>query len=177
MSAILVLALLQSGSLPADADPLAPARQGKLQCTLPDPVKKSCMAISRYVPDGERRYLNITRSLISGAPDVILEFRFPTVIEGGAACGIMARSELDEAILTVDGVPASEELRKQVVGSMLPQLEPDFGKRACTRIRDERALLFQYLEIDGEPRPQHRMRVSWVDATEGYRLRIGSEPD
>lgn len=173
---MILLALLQV-STAAAADPLAPARQGKLQCTLPDPVKKSCMAISRYEPDGERSYLNITQSLISGEPNMMLEFKSPTVIEGDAACGIMDRREMDEAILTASGAPVPSALRKQITDSIIAQVEADLGKKACTRIRREGGVLLQYLEMNGEPRPQHTMRVSLIDPAEGYRLRIGSEPD
>ncbi|WP_423602910.1 hypothetical protein [Sphingomonas sp. MS122] len=172
-----ILALLQATAAPDAADPLAPAREGKLQCTLPDPVKKSCMALSRYVPDGDRRYLNITRSLMGKKPEMILEFKSPTVIEGNAACGIMARSEMDEAIIYVDGIEAPVEVRKPITDSLLAQVEGHLGKKACQRIRRDGDGLVQEVEIDGQPTPENTMRVSWVDPTEGYRLRMGLEPD
>jgi hypothetical protein len=177
VSAAILLALLQTTTTAADLDPLAPARAGKLQCTLPDPVEKSCMALSRYVLEGEGRYLNITRSLMGENPEMTLEFKSPTVIEGNAACGIMARSEMDEAIVYVDGVEAPAEVRKPITDGMLAYAQRHLGKKACQRIRRVGDGLVQEVEIDGQPTPENTMRVSWVDPAEGYRLRVGLEPD
>lgn len=170
MTTLILLALLQATAAPADADPLAPARQGKLQCMAPDRARKACTALNHYVPDGERRYRNTTRALLTLKPLVTLEITVSSTIEGDAYCGTVTRADLEAATVFLGKAEAPDSLRKRVIDATLSSIRSDLGKKACSRVRPDGDLLLQKSEVDGVSRPDLMMRFIWVDPEEGYRL-------
>lgn len=162
--------LLLAGLALAAQDPLAPARDGKLQCTMPDRVKKTCIAISRYVPLSETHYRNETRLLLSVDPLTVLEMTAPTDIEGGAACGVLRRDYLADARVWIAGKRLPAAAAEPIIAEMARLTTADIGKRICTTTRPVGDMMVQESAVDGVPNPDASLPFIWIGPDEGYML-------
>ncbi|NML05322.1 hypothetical protein [Sphingomonas sp. G-3-2-10] len=160
----LLLAALTGQSAP---DPLAPAREGKLQCTAPNVAKKKCLAMSRYsaTPGG---YRNTTIVVISAAPLITMELASDARIVGDAVCAQLRHEDILAATIAVEGqaMPAADAA--PLIDRMAGGMKEMFGKTVCSRFRVEGEAMVSEAEIDGAPQPDMTMKFIWVGPEDGY---------
>jgi hypothetical protein len=168
---MLLLALLATAAPAQDApvDPLAPAREGKIQCTVPNVEKKTCAAITTYTPTASG-YLNETEMLVSPAPLITARISAPLTIEGDAACGITKAEDFAAAQVMQDGKTWSAEQAKPILDQMMAVLAPYFGKKSCARIKTVNGALVQESDMDGVAQPQFTVPMLWISPADGYRI-------
>jgi len=171
ITAIALLAMTAS-------DPLAPAREGKLQCHSPDLERRTCGAIAEYAPLADGKWRNIATVRIASAPEIIMHGESTVEVEDEAICGVVSRAELITWKVTVDGVamPAPE------ARAILDQVADRFaslgalGTKSCTRYRPDGDGLLAEMVIDGKPRPEASQRVIWVRPADGYQVGAARPP-
>lgn len=170
-AAILFLAISIGQSAP---DPLAPAREGKLQCTAPNLAKKKCLAMSRYTPLASGGYRNTTTVIISAEPLITMEIAADATVDGGAVCGILRHEDILAATIAVGGQTMSTADAAPLIDRMANGMKDSFGKKVCTRFRAEGDVMVSEAEIDGTPQPDMTLKFLWVRPEDGYT--VGWEP-
>jgi hypothetical protein len=166
LEALLILAAASGQT----ADPLAPAREGKVQCVSPNVEKKTCMAIATYDVRVDGSYDAVTIALISPAPMITMETRSTGKIENGAVCGLIKRDDYANSVFMLDGKPADASVAEAVKAQMLPALASMEGKNGCSRERAEGGLQVAEITLDGVARPELTQRLIWVKPDQGYKL-------
>jgi hypothetical protein len=166
----LVILLAVAGPATPAADPLAPARAGKIQCIAPNKPKKSCIGLGTYTvrPDGS--FDAVMNVIVSPTPRITMETRSTGKVEGDAVCSTVLKQEYAEAKITIDGAPAEEATAQAIRGQIVGAVAPLEGKKACSREVPEGELSRVDVTVDGTARPELTQRVIWVRPDEGYTL-------
>ena len=162
---ILLLAVPQTA-----ADPLAPARAGKLQCANPNVEKKTCMGLTSYKLNGDGSFETTTTLLIAPQPPITMEVKSTGKLVGDQFCAPIRKEDIEAATFKMDGAPldatTAGTIRAQILGSVTPML----GKMGCTRETPDGAVLKAEVTLDGIARPELTQRVLWVKPEDGYKL-------
>ena len=89
------------------ADPLGPAREGRLQCHSPGAARKTCGAIATYSFAADGTISNQAEVMLNPSPLIVMRDQIPVVVRDGAVCGPLTGLEgegwLAEAF--IDGRP------------------------------------------------------------------------
>lgn len=162
----LVLALASAAPLQSD-DPLAPALEGMVQCVGFNPAHRTCMGISRYDFDGGRIRIR-TELLIAASPEIVMIVTGPVTMRGAEVCETIP--DYGDSTLTVDGQPASDDIRQAVISQMNAATGAYRGQQACsTNVPDGDAWRAE-ASINGRRRPELDQPFIWVSPSDGYRL-------
>lgn len=170
MFEMLLLLLTAGQSQAAIADPLAPAREGKIQCLAPNKEKKSCIGIASYtvLPDGS--FDTAARVLIAPMPAIVMETRSSGKKEGDALCSIIRRQDYAGARISIEGAPADAVTGEAIRSQLLSAIATLDGKKACSHIVPEGEVLRIDVTVEGTARPDLTQRAIWVRPDEGYKL-------
>lgn len=165
MIELLVALLATAGA--QSADPLAPARAGKIQCIGPNTEKKTCIGTATYVvrPDGS--YDVATTIMINPTPLITMETRSSGKVEGGAVCGVVRKADYEAASFTMDGKPADEAVANAIRGQLLAAVAAMDGKNGCSVEKADGTL---EVTLDGAARPDLNQKGRWVSPGEGYKI-------
>lgn len=165
---MITLALTLALAVPAPieaADPLAPARDGKLQCHTPDKARKTCSALAGYTFAADGTIANQAEVMLNPSPLIIMRDEAPVVVRDAAVCGPMVGFE--DAVFTIDGQPADPAtagmIRAQVTAAF-----SQLGTEGCTRYSPQGEGWLAEVSIDGQPRAEFNQPVIWVSPSEGY---------
>lgn len=162
----MLMALTQSAP-----DPLAPARQGKLQCYSPDPVRKTCSAIAGYTPLADGKWSNVATVLIDPDQEVVMESVTRVHLEGEAVCGAITRSDMMAGTLSVRGKRLTEEQARPLLERIAQAFDAAgvLEKSACTTYVPQGDALRAVYLLDGKPLEPFQ-KVIWIDPNDGYRV-------
>lgn len=168
---MITLALTVALAAPAPmqaADPLAPAREGRLQCHEPDAARKACAALAGYTFAADGTILNQAEVMLNPSPLIVMRDEEPVVVRDGAVCGRMTGFE--DTVFTVDGEPADPALAEALRGQVAAAFA-ELGTEGCTRYTPQGEGWLAEVSIDGAPRPEFNQRVIWVSPSDGYAVR------
>ncbi|WP_109807968.1 hypothetical protein [Sphingosinithalassobacter portus] len=163
----ILIALLGAQSVD---DPLAPAREGKLQCYSPDTAAKTCQALAGYELAEDGTYRNTATVLIAPTPAVTMTTVSPVTVKDGAVCGYNRVEDLEASEISVDAMPIPEAQASAVRAQIIQALAPMIGPELCTRYTPDGDGLRAEVSFDGVARPEFNTRVIWVSPDEGYRV-------
>lgn len=164
-------ALLLFASLAGEtADPLAPAREGKIQCVTPDRVKKTCSAITSYAAKADGSWRGTSSVMLPPAPQMTLITESDLNVEDGAICGLILREDFEASKMLMNGTPMPPEQAQPIIAQLLMFVAPMIGQKACTRVRPEADVLVSETTLNGVARPELAQRFIWVKPDEGYRV-------
>jgi hypothetical protein len=166
------LVLLAAVPITPGDDPLAPARAGQIQCTMPDPVKRTCFAMTRYLPVSETVIRSLTRFIVSPEPAISVEMAADGMIEDGAVCGTLRREDVASARVFVGTAQMSAGDAAPMVEHLLTGTVDGFGKKICTRFSVDGDMMVADATIDGVARPDMRLKFMWVKPEDGYVLGV-----
>ncbi|MDQ0250899.1 hypothetical protein J2W22_002963 [Sphingomonas kyeonggiensis] len=167
ITSLLLLALAAAGQT---ADPLAPAREGKTQCVVPNAEKKTCLGTTRYKISGAS-YESTTQLFLAPTPLITMEVRTKGAIKDGQLCETISLADFQGGTVLVNGAPADEATATAVKSQMVAAISPLDGKAACTTIKPaEGGLLTNELTIDGAVRADLSQKFIWVGDKDGYKL-------
>jgi hypothetical protein len=169
IAALLLAGLLAGQSAPATpADPLAPAREGKLRCVAPNPARLTCRTIIRYQVADDGSFDATVAGLVSGDSGILLRYKTFGRIEEGGVCVMIRASDFQNGMLLSNGkrmAPnADQAMRLQVLNSV----QPLQGKKRCTQDRTEDGTTRMIVTLDGVAHPELTQPVAWVARSEGY---------
>jgi hypothetical protein len=168
---MIILPLLLALTAQADpgADVLAPARQGMLRCTSPDPAQKTCSALTQFTfrPDGS---FDADVTGVGGPAGIQVQYRVAGKLVDGAACFTHRANTLAEARFTKPGArlaPSLQDTLRAQLGAGLALLN---GKQRCYRDRVEAGQLVSRTTLDGIAHPDLDRPVRWVSPDEAYKV-------
>lgn len=166
LNALLLLAAAASGN----ADPLAEARAGKIQCISPNRAAKTCMGLGSFSVNKDGTYNSRFTMLIAPSPQITVEVRAPGTVEDGQVCNVARRSDYENATVLMDGAPANPLVAQAILGQLTNAVSSLEGKKACARNREDGDTMIAEAFVDGTARPDLNQRYIWVKASEGFRL-------
>jgi hypothetical protein len=167
----LVLPLLMAGAPEAaDADPLARARAGEMQCDGPDVAHRTCKAISTYVFAADGAVTNQSESLISASGPMIMRTTSRVSVRDGAVCGPVSGEDIDQAQLVFAGRPINGQQADQVKAQLKSGLGPMLGAEICTRFSPaENNGYTTRVTVNGQAAPPDAgVQVIWIKPGDGW---------
>src|SRR5688572_15156607 len=101
---------LAAGSV---AEQMAPARQGMLQCQMPDHLFRTCASLSKVVATGPQTYRIETSMLVDPNGPVVVTFKSQVTVHGEEICDKMNPADISAASVTSAGklLPAARAAR------------------------------------------------------------------
>lgn len=165
-----LLLLAATAAAGQTADPVAPARQGKIQCVLPNQDKKTCLGMTSYRISGDG-YESATRLFLAPTPLITMEIRTRGTVKDGQFCETISLADFQNGKVLVNGAPADEATSSAVKSQMAAAVSSLDGKASCTAIKPaEGGLLLNELTIDGAVRSDLSQKFVWVGDKDGYKL-------
>jgi len=172
---ILMLAAIAASTTPAApassvaADPLAPARAGKLLCQTPNAAAKTCRMLTEYSFGADGHITNRYEVMLSNSPWLNVRLSAPVVVKDGAVCGPLNGTEKAEVF--AEGKPADAETTAKIREGLRQLYGPFEGKEACTAYRANGDAYDAALSIGGVSSKGPPERVIWVDRADGWAVK------
>lgn len=150
------------------ADPLAEARAGALECLGPNQIVRTCEGITayRFLDSGEILADGIM--LISAEPHMVVYSTNNVYLRDDQVCGRVSREEIDAMHFAVNGAAAPQELTLM----MRDALEQELAgiETLCVRYTADGDALAAAVFADGDLREDMGDRVIWIRPEDGYVL-------
>lgn len=168
----LLFLMLALAAPQADADPMAPAKDGKMQCHAPDDAAKTCRSLASYTPLPDGSYRNDATLLISPAGPITLKTTGVVRVKNGAICGRLTDKQVTNAKLFYAGQPMPAAQANALMERIDAAMDPFIGKQICTSYAPgDNGLLTASATIDGVAAPERTQKVRWVSAADGYQVK------
>lgn len=172
---ILMLAAMAASTTPAStapsviADPLAPARAGKLLCQTPDAAAKTCLMLTDYSFGADGQITNRYEVMLTKSPWLTVRVSAPVTVKDGAVCGLLEGTEKAEVF--TEGKPADAETTAKIRDGLKQLYSPFEGKDACTSYTANGDVYDAALTIGGVASKGLPERVIWVDRADGWAVK------
>jgi hypothetical protein len=160
----LIVAAAVLGAAPED--PVAPARQGLVQCYAPDPARKTCRSIGGYSFQPDGAILNSASVLISPSPLIVMRTVAPVQIKTGAICGRISQTDVDQASFTYEGKPLEGDGAARLRGAIGGAMSPLLGHEICTAFVADGDVLSGQVSLDGVRKADMDQKVLWVSPSD-----------
>jgi hypothetical protein len=161
--------LLLLGALAGqEADPLAPAHEGTMQCIAPDVARRTCKSLVRYTMRGDGGFDALVTGVVSTEPVAMLEYRTSGTIQEGAICSVIRPIDLRDGKLSRDGAPLAPAIEAQLRARVMEAVQPLAGRKRCYRLRFDGIEYQSDVTIDGLVRLDLSQRSIWVRQDDGY---------
>ncbi len=155
-----------------DPNPLAPARDGQVQCYTPDVERRVCRAIGAYRFEADGRITNDAENMLGADPRIILHASSEVDVKDNAVCASGVFEDRHIHSIEVNGVPLEGELfasvRSEVAARMREAIGP--GEYCSTYHPKPDGVLRALVTVDGVPRPDAEDTVLWVRREDGWRV-------
>ena len=153
------------------ADPLAPAREGKYQCVVPNQEKKTCAGTTRYKLGPNGAYDATTQLFLATTPLITMEIRTNGTVKDGQTCETIKLAEFENGTVMLNGQPADAPTATAVKSQMTAAVQALDGKTACSVFKpDADGMMRNEVSIDGAARPDLSQKFIWVSEKDGYSL-------
>jgi hypothetical protein len=162
--------LLAAATPQAAADPLAPARAGKLQCANPNVEKKTCMGLTRYTVKADGSFESATTLVVAPQPLITMDVKSTGMVRDGALCSPIRKADFEAATFQMDGKPAEAAMATAIRDQVVASIAPLADKMGCGRETPDGASFKVEVTINGVPHPEMTQRGLWVRPDEGYKL-------
>ncbi|MEP9360472.1 hypothetical protein [Sphingomonas sp. KR3-1] len=168
---IFSLLLLATAATGPAADPLAPAREGKYQCVVPNLEKKTCLGTTSYKPGADGSYESTTQLFLAPTPLITMELHTRGGTKDGKLCETIKLADFQAGIVYLNGKPADDATSNAVKSQMTAAVSALDGKAACSEFKPaDGGLLLNEVSIDGTARADLSQKFIWVSAKDGYSL-------
>jgi hypothetical protein len=160
-------------TLAATADPLAPARQGQVQCYDPVPAQKLCRAIGSYAFGADGSIISLAMTRLQDAPVIVMFARNRVVIRDGKECSVEDLKAADIEKIEIDGQPlpaaALDAVRPQIIAGLPDVLKS--GQPLCsTYPAGTEGAMTVTVEVGGVAHPELTATVLWVNPADGWKV-------
>jgi hypothetical protein len=154
----------------APADPLAPARAGKVQCYQPNMIRKTCHSIGAYSFEAGGKIANKAQILIPAQVPLVMTVTSPVVVRGQAVCGALRAQDFATATFTANDQPLTDESTRKLREAVAAAMTSMLGKDVCTTVVGTGDSLRAEASIDGVAKPELTQDMLWVAPADGYRV-------
>jgi hypothetical protein len=169
---LLTLLLAVAGQAGPDAgpgDPLAPARDGAVQCFAPDVAKRTCKSIAGYAFSPDGRVENHAEVLVSPGGPLVMTTTSPVQVREGAVCGPVRAEDIDRGEIAMAGRPLGGEQARRIKEQVKGQLGQLLNMEVCTRFEPNAQGWTTRVSVNGQPAPEMSDgALIWVRPGEGW---------
>ena len=151
------------------ADQMAPARQGMLQCQMPDMLFKTCASLTKVATAGADSYGLETSLLVNPQGPVVAVIHSTVRVEGEEICDKNDPADVAAATIMLDGKPLPAAGAAPHIAKLKRTLATFSNKLVCTRIVDgEGGTLKVQGRVQGVRIPALDYDMIWVDPKDGW---------
>lgn len=155
-----------------DADPLEPARAGKVQCYDPIIAEKTCRAMGAYRFGADGEIWNDAQSVVNDTPHIVLRATTRVYVRDDAECAKSDNLAEEITAIEVDGAALTgaqyDAIRKQAAEAMSATIG---NGELCTVYHPKPdGSLRAIASLNGVARPDLESVVRWVNPAD-WRLR------
>ena len=165
-----LLIALASVAAGQTTDPLAPAREGKLQCIVPNTEKKTCMGLATYTMRADGSYDSVTTTALAPTPLITMETRISGKIENGQVCNTIRTADLTGSDFKMDGAPMDPAMAEGIKAQIVAAVGAMDGKKACSTESADGDVRVAAITVDGVRHPELDQRFIWVGPADGYKV-------
>jgi hypothetical protein len=156
------------------ADPLAPVREGKIQCTTPDPARKTCSGFTwaSILPDGRLRERTV--HTLGNSPVYATESVTVSTLENGQFCARITMDDINNARIVRASAPhAAVNDRNLYIIFKQGMVDALLGKKYCAQVyrNSDTGDWMSVGTLDGEFAGELMILFSWISPGDGYRLK------
>jgi hypothetical protein len=164
---MIVIALALAAS--SVAHQMQPAKQGLLQCQMPDVLFKTCFSLSKVVQTGPTTYRFETRMLIRPDDPVVMAIDQLATVQGQEVCARLALSDLSKATIMLGGKKLPAASAAPYLSLLRRQYAAVQGKLICTEIiPNEQGMERVIARVDGKRFPAADYAMKWVSPEDGW---------
>ena len=142
------LFLLASSATGFGTEMLTEILAGKVLCSNPDLVTKTCSSIASFSIAQNGVVTETTELLISPNQRSTLEMSSTVVIDGATNCGAITLAEMKKGRLRINGMPLPPDRNEIALSKILEKLGPMAGRKTCDVLRVEAGQLLKYGQVD-----------------------------
>lgn len=156
------------------ADPLAPARAGKIQCLDPDPAARTCRGMAWFDLRGDGSVVARQIIIFNNLPAYAAEARFRVKREGAALCGTLSDAEMASHRVVSSRAPCAPARDDRIVILFREEMLATLWNRKLCSYHYERAgddLQQEVGTVDGVFAGELMSLYSWIDPKAGWRLK------
>lgn len=168
-----VCAAIMFAAAPAfaqDNDPLAPARQGQIQCYEPDVARKTCQSIGSFEFGENGVIQNTAAVLVMPNPVVIMRTVSPVTVRDGGICGPLRLDDINRAQFAINGRPATDTDTQNLRAQFAQQLSPLINVETCISLTPVDGGFRADTAMNGRVRPELAQRLIWIHPDDGYAI-------
>jgi hypothetical protein len=148
----------------------AQSRAGKMLCSNPEMASKTCSTIATYKFLEKGEFVQTAELVLSIDPPITLEMTASGDVVGGATCGTIELSDMQQGKLRINGSLLAPVQNEEAIGKIVEKLAPMAGRRTCEALRMEADQLMKYGQVDGIDVNLPGKPVRWISSDEGYRV-------
>jgi len=153
-------------------DPLAPAREGLVQCYGVHVERKTCDGIGAYSVGQDGVLTNNSMNVMSVEPLVLMRATSKVYVRGEAECSMVTDPASMIVGLEVDGAALEGEqfeiLRQEIAAGLKANLGT--GEFCTTYHPGQNGLLRATVTVNGVEKPQVENTALWVRPEDGWRV-------
>lgn len=176
--AILLAAAAHVAPVPVSGtDYSAAIHAGKLLCSKPDPVSKTCSNLDRFTEAADGTLTDTGETLLSPMPLVTLETSAIVHVNGATNCGMLELADLQKGIVRVNGELLPPDRNAFAIGKIVEAMGSLAGHKVCETLRVDGGQLIKSATIEGTEAKIPDAPVAWVAASDGYKVGAPPAPD
>ncbi len=174
--AILLAAATPAAGAAPPTDYLAGIRAGRLLCSHPDPVSKTCSTIDSFAQAADGALTDTGETLLGAEPLVTLEISSTAHIDGATNCGMLELADLQKGRVRVMGQLLPPDQNAIAIGKIAEKLAPIAGHKACETLHFDGGKLTKSANIEGFDIKIENKPVAWITPGDGYKVAAPSTP-
>jgi hypothetical protein len=148
---------------------MAPAKQGMLQCQMPDVLFKTCFSLSKVYQTGPSTWTIETQMVVDQQSPAIASLKDTVFVRGTEVCKAANAIDVAKFTFSLEGrpIPSAEAAKYR---SKLRQFYAAFGgKMICTQVvPSEQGMEMVEATIDGKRFPLGDYAMKWVSPKDGW---------
>jgi hypothetical protein len=153
------------------ADQMAPARQGMMQCQMPDVLFKTCFSLSRIRQASPSTYIFETEMLVDETGPVTASMNSKVFVRGSELCEVMNPNEILEATITSQGHTLHAAQATKYRAKVRRTLAGFAGRTICTTIVAGDGEMQKVIgTVDGKRIPAADYAMKWVAPDDGWKV-------
>lgn len=171
----MIFAILLAAATPVPAaapgtDYLTAIRAGKLLCSTPDPVAKTCSNLDSYVLAADGSVTDTGETLLSPTPLVTLETSSVVHANGASLCGVLELADLQKGKVRVNGELLPPDRNAFAIGKIVEALGSLTGHKICETLHIDGSKLIKSGTMEGSEIKVPDKPAAWVSAADGYKV-------
>lgn len=166
-----ILLATAASHVPAAApgtDYLANIRAGKLLCSTPDPLTKTCSNIDSYMLGADGAVTDTGEALLSPAPLVTFETSSVVHVDGANLCGTLELADLQKGKVRVNGELLPPDRNAFAIGKIVEALGSLTGHKICEMLRTDGGKLIKSGTMEGSDIKVPDKPAAWIMPGDGY---------